>query len=193
METILGSHNSWSYLPPKKWWMWPFSFMSRCQNRGIAEQYGKYGVRCFDLRVRFNKKNELVMAHGFFEYKYSRYDLFKDLAWLNENGCALRILHEARTKGQYTEESVRRFRELCAEIEVKFPNLKMWCGRNMYDWAIDYDFPYKPTCEEKYSSVCPPKYIDDWYPWIYARLNNGKIKKTEHKAEILLIDYVNIG
>ena len=52
---ILGSHNSWSYLPPKHWWMWPIHFMAKCQRVDIREQYEKYGVRCFDLRVRWKK------------------------------------------------------------------------------------------------------------------------------------------
>lgn len=30
---ILGSHNSWSYLPVRKWWMRPIAFMARCQSR----------------------------------------------------------------------------------------------------------------------------------------------------------------
>ena len=42
---ILGSHNSWSYLPPKHWWMWPFHFMAKCQRVDIREQYEKYGVK----------------------------------------------------------------------------------------------------------------------------------------------------
>ena len=40
---IIGSHNSWSYLPPKHWWMRPFAFMARCQSCDIQAQYEKYG------------------------------------------------------------------------------------------------------------------------------------------------------
>ena len=64
---IVGSHNSWSYLPSKKWWMAPFKFMAKCQDLNIIEQY-EIGVRCFDLRVRFNKKGEFILGHGFMQY-----------------------------------------------------------------------------------------------------------------------------
>jgi len=47
---ILGSHNSWSYLPPKKWYMKPFRFTAQCQDWDIKTQY-EHGVRCFDLRL----------------------------------------------------------------------------------------------------------------------------------------------
>ena len=80
---MLGSHNSWSYLPAKKWWMSPFKFVAKCQNINIRDQYNIYNVRCFDLRIRFNDKNELTVAHGLMEYKISESQLLDDLQWLN--------------------------------------------------------------------------------------------------------------
>nr|DAH01868.1 MAG TPA: hypothetical protein [Crassvirales sp.] len=31
----LGTHNSMSYLKPKRWWMRPFHFIAKCQSRHI--------------------------------------------------------------------------------------------------------------------------------------------------------------
>ena len=59
---ILGSHNSWSYLPVKQWYFTPFAFTARCQSIDIRTQYEKYGVRCFDLRVRFDKNTGIVYS-----------------------------------------------------------------------------------------------------------------------------------
>jgi hypothetical protein len=50
----------------------------------------------------------------------------------------------------------------------------------------------EPTCEENYSSVMPPKWLDDWFPWLYAKLNNRKILSKGTDKDILLIDFVNI-
>ena len=33
--------------------MRPFSFTCKCQSKDIVTQYEKYGVRCFDLRLRY--------------------------------------------------------------------------------------------------------------------------------------------
>lgn len=189
---VIGSHNSWSYLKPKQWWLRPFAFVARCQNIDIRTQYFFYKVQCFDLRICFDKHKNLQLCHGNMKYKYSEEQLYKDLNFLNNrcNQCYIRVLYDVRSKKQYKDSDL--FKERCKELEQKFPNLIFWCGRNLYNWNVDYEFKYKPTCIEKYSSVCPPKYLDDWFPWIYAKLNNKKIRKKEFDSEILLIDFVNI-
>lgn len=188
---IVGSHNSWSYLPPKHWWMWPFHFMAKCQRVDIREQYEKYGVRCFDLRIRW-KKWKMQVAHGIVEYDISEKQLKDNLAFLNDKGdCFVRIIHEARTKKQY-DKSVEFFKSFCYVSVSDYHNIKFWCGRNLYDWTCDYNFRYRPTCDEKYSSVCYPRIIDDWWPWLYAVIQNkGNLAKGT-KDDILLIDFIDI-
>jgi hypothetical protein len=191
---ILGSHNSWTYLKPKKWWMKLMSFTVRCQNRHIYDQYYKYGVRCFDLRVRFNSDGKAIISHGIIEYDFDEESLMNDLRWLNYKGdVAVRILHEARRKSQYNELTRDMFVWFCDALEEEFPNIKFWCGRNLYNWNVDYVFDYNPSCEEKYASVCPPKFIDDWFPKLYAWIMNKRNKKKGTDKDILLIDFVNIG
>lgn len=189
---ILGSHNSWSYLTPKKWWAKLIRFTAKCQKYDIRTQYEVYGARCFDFRIKFIK-GKLVVAHGPVEYKYDIDRLIEDLEYLNEKGDVwLRILHEVRTKKEYTEENIKRFKSACADIEAMCPNLKCWCGRNLYNWEVDYEFKYNPSCEELYSSVCPPKLLDDWIPILYAkRYNKANIANGTDK-DIMLIDFVNI-
>ena len=188
---ILGSHNSWSFLPPKHWWQRPFGFMAKCQRKTIQEQY-ELGARCFDLRVRWVKW-KLQVAHGWMVYDITREQLRDDLQFLNDKGdCMVRILHEARTKAQY-EASKPFFQNVCYVWPFEYPNIKWWCGRNLYNWEVDYEFACKPSCEEKYSSVSKPKWIDDWWPWLYARLHNRNIRQQGTDKEILLIDYVDIG
>lgn len=187
---IIGSHNSWSYLKPLHWWMYPFRFMAKCQSKSIKEQYNA-GVRCFDLRIKF-KEGNLYLAHGFMIYKYNYVDLSLDLQWLNDrpDEVCIRILHEVRNESEYTNEAVFGFRSVCNQLPSLFPNLKFWCGRNLYNWEEDYEFSFKPSCEEKYSSVCKPKWLDDWWPWLFAKLNNKKIVKQGTDKDILLIDYI---
>ena len=120
--------------------------------------------------------------------------LMNDLTFLNARGdCCVRVLHEARNKKQHTRDSFFRFKHFCKTVVEKYHNIHFWCGRNLYNWHYDYYFESpEPTCTEKYSSVCPPKYLDDWYPWLYARLNNEKILQQGTKDDIMLIDFVNI-
>lgn len=190
---IIGSHNSWSYLPPKKWWMKLIAFTARCQSDNIVEQYTYDGVRCFDLRVRF-KDNKPIVAHGIIEYDINEKDLFESLEYLNLKGDVfVRILHEVRTKKQYTEEAVENFVDFIIKLQTRFTNIRFWCGKNLYNWETDYEFPCKLSCEEKYASVCSPKLIDDWYPRWFAKFNNKRILKERTNKDILLIDFVNYG
>ena len=194
---ILGSHNSWSYSKPKCWWMRPFSFTCKCQSKDIVTQYEKYGVRCFDLRLRYIDGVAHVvhnnMDYGrFWGEKSKVFDMF------NEKGdVTIRVLHDVRTEKLYTPQNVKRFRDDCEKLMAMYPNVKFCSGENLYDYKEDFHFDYKPNTVEKYSSVCPPRIIDDWFPFIYAFISNRKIYK-EYKIDgddscVLFIDFVNVG
>ena len=46
--------------------------MARCQGAGYKEQYEKYGVRLFDLRVWFDEDTkEFEVRHGVMAFKLS--------------------------------------------------------------------------------------------------------------------------
>ena len=189
---ILGSHNSWSYLKGKKWWMNLFHFMAQCQDYDIQTQYEKYGVRCFDLRVKYDKDGKTLFAHGKYVYDYTPKQMAKDLQYINsKKDCYVRVLHEARTKKEYTANNVERFRNFCSAIEKELPDIKFWCGNNLYNYKNDYSFKHKPSEEGKYSSVMAPRLIDDWFPRIYAYFNNKQNISKGTNREILLIDFVN--
>lgn len=189
---ILGSHNSWSFLPVKRWWMWPIRFVARCQRIDIREQY-KQGVRCFDLRMR-HKDGQFQIAHGCVVYDYDRMMWMDDMDWLNQKGdCYVRVLHEVRTKRQRDESPKRTFAEFCVFTAWSYPNIRFWCGRNLYDWRKDFDFCDDPTCEERYGSVSEKKWLYGWWPWLYARINNRRIRQQGTEKEVLLIDFADVG
>lgn len=188
---ILGSHNSWSYLPVQKWWMKPIAFMARCQSVDIRKQY-ELGVRCFDLRIRADKDGALQVAHGCVVYDIGLFALMSQMLWLNRRkDVVVRILHEVRNGRQYSEKARMLFADTCNFFVKEYQNIRFVCGRNLYNWEKDYDFGDEPSCEERYSSVCPPKLLA-WWPWLYARLHNKKIREQGTDKEILLIDYVDI-
>lgn len=195
---VIGSHNSWSYLRPRKWWMRLIAFAARCQRVDIRTQYLKYGVRCFDLRIRFDDDFIPIIAHGPVVYGHNDPDgenYFKDLRRLNVKGdCYVRVIHEVRTKKQYHYGEVRRFQDLCGILKECFPSIQFWCGRNLYNWQKDYDFGDDPSCEETYGSVIQgKKWLYGLWPWLYARTHNKHIKAKGTDKDILLIDYVDIG
>lgn len=192
IDMKLASHNSWSYLKPRKWWMRLFRFMVRCQDEDISTQYEKYGVRCFDLRLKFEGYGVLRVNHNWTDFFISKEELLDDLEWLNsKRDVSVRVLLDVRTKHSYTETQTENFKNWCNYFEEKFPHIKFWGGRNLYNWNTEYSFSYEPTCAERYSSVCNPHLIDDWYPRWFARRYNKEIYQEGSSADFLMIDFVN--
>lgn len=65
---IIGTHNSMSYLRPAKWWMRPLKIWAQCQSIDFRAQL-YYGVRYFDLRIRFKPDTGMpYFCHGLMEY-----------------------------------------------------------------------------------------------------------------------------
>lgn len=189
---ILGSHNSWSYLPVKHWWIRPFSFIYKCQEVDIKTQYSKYNTRCFDLRIRFNKKGDLILAHGLAEFSITEEELWKQLEWIDSRtDCYIRVIHEVRCKRQYTNTSKAFFQIFCKELETRLTHTVLWSGENLYNLGVDYNFGNHLDCLELYSSVLKP-----WYdtPKSYSKNNNfaniSLLKGSRY--DILLIDYVDV-
>lgn len=55
---MLASHNTFTYLTPKKWWMRLINFAARCQSNDIDTQYS-HGARFFDIRIKnIHKDND---------------------------------------------------------------------------------------------------------------------------------------
>ena len=190
---VIGSHNSWSFLKPVKWWKRPFAFMARCQRVDIRKQY-ELGTRCFDLRLRLNNDGVAYIAHGLVEYNYTLSQLLRDLTWLDNKGdCYVRVMHEVRSKRQYTDASIGYFRGFCEDLEENYKKIKFWGGRNFYNWGEDYVFSQKePTSLELHASVSRPRLIDDWWPWLYAYMHNDLIKMIVVDKDILLMDFVDM-
>lgn len=60
---MLASHNTMTYLPPRRWWARPIARWWRCQSRPVAEQYAA-GVRHLDIRVRRDDAYHWRLCHG---------------------------------------------------------------------------------------------------------------------------------
>lgn len=187
----IGSHNSFSYLPPRKWWMYLLRFAAKCQDKNIYEQYIKYDVKCFDIRVRF-KDDKIILAHGLIEYR--EYDLDKFFNYINiMRDCYIRIILEYNKLPKDYKLQEFLFQLWCKLIESKYQNIKFFGGNRKWDWKQIYKFKNQdPALDDKYSSMTHPYLIDDWFPRLYAIFNNKKNIKNKTDKDFLFIDFVNI-
>lgn len=182
----LASHDTMTYLKPNEWYLRPFKFMAQCQNKTIAQQYENYGIRYFDLRVKFNKKGNPVFAHGAMTFKGDVYDVLEYLNSKDEE-VWVRILLEVSSY-DYKQEFL--FVKFCKNIVMNYPNLKFHNGRRKYDWQNIYQFPNpEPSLDQKVSSMTG-SVLDDWYPYLYAKSMNKKNIEAGTDKDYLMIDFV---
>lgn len=192
--TQIASHNSWTYLPPRKWYMKLINFACKCQGKTIREQY-KAGARYFDLRFRFDKDDKLVLAHGLIEYdpmimSYTlRYldECSKDLGFK----IYVRTILEIDKPNEHQE---KMFEKVCYELIRLFKHLTFVGGLRKFDFAKIYDFnTSEPTIVERHNSVDRKtswrKYL---YPWLWAKLHNKKVlaEIDNISEDFVMIDFI---
>lgn len=116
---MIGSHNSMSYLPPKRRFWRLFTPFWRCQNKTIKEQIDA-GVELFDLRVVWDKKLGCwQFAHGLVQFGWKKGDplsvgLETTLTLLETHGCLYRIVLERGS--EYDEERFKSWFGFGADI-----------------------------------------------------------------------------
>lgn len=203
--TMLGSHNSLTYLRPRKWWQVLFHFMARCQGVNYMEQYEKYGVRLFDLRVWLDDNLNMEVRHGLMAFKSSTTFVVDFLQYLNGKGdCYVRIILEEDNftkKDKQVTLKEEQFKNLCGIWECHFQRIRFFGGNRKYDWKVLYHFKgAEPTLDDKYSSTTSLfesdsrflAVLDDLFPWLYARLNNKRNFRKGTDKDCLFVDFIDI-
>lgn len=209
----LCTHNTMSYLTPKKWWMKLIAFTGKCQRVNYIGQY-MLGARGFDLRLFWDEKGELEFRHGILSYNAD--EIYNVLDFAQDNGVIVRILLELRdfTKGDQKRngELKNKFREYCTQLEKMYPNIRFYGGRSTGSWEIIYEFKGGADLENEismYSSTTSLfgdkdsiwfkklwlRMLDDWCPWLYARLRNKKnIAEYSDMDDntYLVVDFIDI-
>lgn len=135
---IVGSHNSFSYLPVKQWYLKPFNFIAKCQNKDICAQI--LNNNALDIRVCFINK-QAYFAHGLITYKGNVTKLLKHpLEYYNH----LHIGHIRVILEKYTDNDIdiqnSLFRTFCQWLKVNFPNVTFYGGNYKKTWEKIYDF-----------------------------------------------------
>jgi hypothetical protein len=74
----LATHDSLTAYPVKSWWLRPFNFLCKCQDKTLEEQYAA-GARSFDLRFA-KYRGEWYAAHGAMIYDITLKEAIKKLA-----------------------------------------------------------------------------------------------------------------
>lgn len=207
----IGSHNSLSYMKPRKWWMKLLKFTAKCQKASLHDQFWKYGVRMFDIRIKFDEYGFPVICHGIIEYKTigMTCTLLTLNDWANsiDEKVYVRLILEENKEQIDQEFQDKCFIDYCKDLEkgdqYNCGNIIFIGGVRKYDWKQLYKFKAGTgdnLLDDKYSSTTSffkskcklLAILDDWFPWLYARTHNKKNIKAGTNKKFLFIDFVNI-
>lgn len=190
---MLGSHNSFSYLTPTKWWMKLLTPWSKCQNKTIAEQYNA-GVRYFDVHIAFNKNGSIRLVHNWIEYPSS--ELFEALRTLNnKSGVHLRILLDMRKKPKDAETTADILRWFYGFLDYIIQNTTISIDKAIVFWNWKHIIDNGIDVTEYHASVSAKwyEYIGGLECWAELHNNNTLTSKSDvvqSDDKVLLIDYV---
>lgn len=196
---MLGSHNSLTYLPCRKWWMYLINWAAICQSKNLSEQYHA-GVRYFDLRIKFNKDKKPIIAHGLVEYKGNIEHYLTTLNELSKHfykePIYVRFVLEFNKKPNDWVEQAYLLESLVRDFRGEYPYLTYdYC---MFKWneaeLIRFNND-KIELYHRYSSTLSWKRFL-WIPYWYAKLHNKEFRQTyldvleDETNKALMLDFV---
>ena len=198
----LASHNTFTYLTPRKWWGRLLAFTARCQRVDYNRQLD-LGAQMFDLRVRFDKYGKPVVCHGLIEYDDPCFDVGFGLLAINSAAQRegviyyCRVVLESKNPDEFQKGC---FRKYCEFLPSSLPYIRFFGGNDRSDWGCKnpvYDFGVPlPDIDEKHASTTAlfPRFprLDDLWPWLYARLFNHRDMEQGTTHDWLMIDFVDI-
>lgn len=195
---MLGSHNSLTYLPCRKWWMYLINWAAKCQSKTLSTQFHD-GAKYFDFRVRF-KDGKPVIAHGLIEYKGNIDHKVANLNYLAEyfrETIYLRFVLEYNKIPEDFASQMASLVDLVRYYRGKYPNITYTYIMSKWNERLIASY-YKedtPNLIHKYSSVLKEKRFL-WIPYWYAKLHNKKTRKTfkhvleDEDSKVLMLDFV---
>lgn len=163
MINNLGSHKSFTYRGPKKWWAWILWIFQRTQNKNIFEQYDS-GVRLFELgiRVGMDSEKDPRIFYGNLELDISWQYIKSILSLLNykQEKVYVRVTLEETVSSIFEKTHELNFKKVCKYLQENFKDIKFIGGIRKYDGVKLYDFG---TELHIYNGF--PNY--PYWPWLY--------------------------
>lgn len=191
-KTIIGTHDSVTAHPPKKWWMKLGKSIAVTQDKTVYNQYLD-GIRCFDFRIRLDKSGEWVMCHGLYEVDLDIYDI---LYWLKEeaecrrDNVYIRIVLEDM---KHCDKEAERFVKFCKWAESFSPYIIFIAGNRKSDWKQLYKFKYPNQRQWMPVSSCAEdvKWYEKAFPRLYAkRMNKHNLKNIPQQYGFAFFDFI---
>lgn len=203
---LLGSHNSMSYLKPRRWWMYPFRIFAQCQSKTFQQQFVA-GVRCFDLRISFTSDGMAIFSHGLIDFhipadfsdqphiphplRLPVHSVLRVLNTLARGGETIFIRFILDKKKR--DSDFDNFHTLCRTARIVYPDLTFIGGVYKKTWQRIYDF-HDPVTETDIaqpigSMAQDARWYERYIPYLYARRKRN-VSSVSDNIKIVLRDFV---
>ena len=194
---MLGSHNSLSYLPCRKWWMYLINWAVKCQSKTLSEQFHD-GVRHFDIRLKWDDKEGWVIANGLIEYKGNIrrvLETLDSLADYYDEKLYVRFLLEYNKRPDDEATKIIKLRNFVRYARGEYSNIMYHLIETKWDEKVIEIYSNNVILIHSYSNILGWKRFF-WIPYWYAKFHNKENRKTfknilEDKANrVLMLDFV---
>lgn len=193
-KTLIGSHNSLSFLPPRQFWLRPFAWIAKCQSLDVAGQWAT-GVRYFDIRIRF-RDNRIISGHGLIDYDIPVNEVLK---WIDNRSkteqCVVRLMLEK--KGRQDDDLFLSFVNIVREVHshILFTGglrkdpfetiAQLENVREKHCYALFQDYSAQTLLQKIKGFKFP-------WPWYWAKKNNSGYKESADAFSYTILDFVEL-
>lgn len=192
---MIGSHNTFSYLPIKNRWRKIFKPWYKCQDKTILKQIN-VGARFFDIRVKFDKKGNLQIVHNkiVFDINESQFwdimDNVKELTNKLNTILYFRIILDIRKEPKDKEYQLKCFKSFINQFNGF--DERICLDHSIVYWNWDYKYYHNDQFNiiEDHASVKAK-----WYEYIlgtryYAAKVGYKYINRHISKNIYLLDFI---
>lgn len=192
---MIGSHNTFSYLPIKNRWRKIFKPWYKCQDKDIIQQIDN-GARFFDIRVKFDKKGLLNIVHNKVVFDINEIQFWrlmvdvKNLAKELNTKLYFRVILDIRKEPKDKKHQLKFFKSFIYQFN-KFDE-RICLDHSIIYWNWDYTYYYNNQFNiiEDHASVKAK-----WYEYIlgtkYYATKVGYKYINEHSSKnIYLLDFI---
>lgn len=188
---MIGTHDSFTYLNPKKRVFNILSFLWRTQTKNIQEQRA-LGVKYFDIRVRYYK-GKWILCHGLVDFDTIPFSTLEDIMKFFNKSEYLRVILERVS----SNDDIFKFKHDILVLKEKYKNIVFSCIKKDWNIVINndlhiIDYTYTPFLSNLslWDNIKRMNFFSTIKKW--AKKHNPTITEgiVEDKNTVHFLDYV---
>ena len=192
---MIGSHNTFSYLPIKNRWISFLIFFYKCQDKDIIQQINN-GAKFFDIRVKFDKKGLLNIVHNKVVFDINEIQFWqlmddvKNLAKELNTKLYFRVILDIRKEPKDKKHQLEFFKAFIYQFNKIDERICLDHSITYWNWDYKYYYNNQFNIIEDHASVKAK-----WYEYIlgtkYYATKVGYKYINEHSFKnIYLLDFI---